>query len=44
MFEVPDAHMWAYAEVHRLETLYSEDFQHGRWFGGVRVVNPFVGG
>ncbi len=36
--------MWAYAEVHRLETLYSEDFQHGRWFGAVRVVNPFVGG
>jgi predicted nucleic acid-binding protein len=39
-----DAHMWAYAETHGLETLYSEDFQHGRWYGGVRVVNPFVGG
>lgn len=37
-----DAHMWAYAEVHALDTLYSEDFQHGRWYGGVRVVNPFV--
>lgn len=37
-----DAHMWAYAEVHSLETLYSEDYQHGRWYGGVRVVNPFV--
>lgn len=38
-----DAHMWAYAEVHGLETLYSEDFQHGRWYGGVRVLNPFLG-
>ena len=38
-----DAHMWAYAEAHGLDTLYSEDFQHGRWYGGVRTVNPFVG-
>ena len=38
-----DAHMWAYAEVNGLVTLYSEDYQHGRWYGGVRVVNPFVG-
>lgn len=37
-----DAHMWAYAEVHTIETLYSEDYQHGRWYGEVRVVNPFV--
>jgi predicted nucleic acid-binding protein len=37
-----DAHMWAYAEVHGLETLYSEDYQHGRWYGGVRVVHPFL--
>ena len=37
-----DAHMWAYAEVHGLETLYSEDYQHGRWYGGVRVLNPFL--
>jgi predicted nucleic acid-binding protein len=37
-----DAHMWAYAEHHGIETLYSEDYQHGRWYGGVRVVNPFV--
>ncbi len=36
-----DAHTWAYAEVHGIETLYSEDYQHGRWYGGVRVVNPF---
>jgi predicted nucleic acid-binding protein len=37
-----DAHMWAYAEVNGLTTLYSEDFQHGRWYGSVRVVNPFI--
>jgi predicted nucleic acid-binding protein len=36
-----DAHMWAYAEHHGLEELISEDFQHGRLYGGVRVVNPF---
>jgi predicted nucleic acid-binding protein len=36
-----DAHMWAYAEANGLEILYSEDYQHGRWYGGVRVVNPF---
>jgi len=38
-----DAHMWAYAEVHGLETLYSEDFEHDRFYGLVRVVNPFRG-
>lgn len=38
-----DAHMWAHAEVHSLDTLYSEDFQHGRWHGAVRVVSPFIG-
>lgn len=37
-----DAQMWACAEVHGLDTLYSEDFQHGRWYGAVRVVDPFV--
>ena len=26
----------------RCRTLYSEDFQHNRKYGGVRVVNPFV--
>ncbi len=36
-----DAHMWAYAEVHGLSPLFSEDFQHDRWYGSVRVVNPF---
>lgn len=37
-----DAHLWAYAECNGLDTLYSEDFQHDRVYGIVRVVNPFV--
>jgi len=36
-----DAHMWAYAEVFGLDELLSEDFQHDRVYGRVRVVNPF---
>jgi len=36
-----DAHMWAYAEHHGLEELLSEDFEHGRLYGRVRVTNPF---
>lgn len=36
-----NAHMWAHAEVHELGVLYSEDFQHERWYGGVVVVDPF---
>jgi predicted nucleic acid-binding protein len=37
-----DAHMWAYAEQHGLEVLYSEDFEPGRNYGTVLVVDPFV--
>jgi predicted nucleic acid-binding protein len=37
-----DAHMWAYAEHHGLETLLSEDFQHGRIYGSVQAINPFL--
>lgn len=37
-----DAQMWAYAEVHGLPEILSEDFQHGRHYGGVRAVNPFL--
>jgi predicted nucleic acid-binding protein len=37
-----DAHMWAYAEHYGLERIYSEDFQHNRIYGSVRVVNPFL--
>lgn len=37
-----DAHLWAYAEVHGIEELISEDFQHGRMYGTVTVRNPFL--
>jgi len=37
-----DAHVWAYAEHYGLAELYSEDFQHDRLYGSVRVINPFV--
>lgn len=37
-----DAHMWAYAEYYGLAELLSEDFEHGRLYGSVRVVNPFL--
>jgi predicted nucleic acid-binding protein len=36
-----DAHLWAYAEHFALEELISEDFQHERLYGNVRIVNPF---
>jgi predicted nucleic acid-binding protein len=38
-----DAHLWAYAEYYGLSELYSEDFEHGRLYGTVRAVNPFLG-
>jgi predicted nucleic acid-binding protein len=38
-----DAHMWAYAEHYGIRELLSEDFQHGRHYGTVRVRNPFAG-
>ena len=37
-----DAHMWAYAEYYGLSEMLSEDFEHGRRYGGVRAVNPFA--
>lgn len=37
-----DAHIWAYAEVHGIAELFSEDFQHGRMYGTVTVQNPFL--
>ena len=37
-----DAHLWAYAEVHGFSELASEDFEHGRHYGSVRAVNPFL--
>lgn len=37
-----DSHLWAYAQRYRISILYSEDFQHDRTYGTVRVVNPFL--
>lgn len=38
-----DAHVWSYAEYYGLGEILSEDFQHDRLYGTVRVVNPFIG-
>lgn len=38
-----DAHLWPYAEHYGLDEILSEDFQHDRLYGTVRVVNPFIG-
>ena len=38
-----DAHLWAYAEANGVPEILSEDFEHGRHYGGVRVVDPFLG-
>lgn len=37
-----DAHLWAYAEHYGLSEILTEDLQHDRHYGTVRVVNPFV--
>jgi len=37
-----DAHLWAYAEHYGLPELYSEDFEHERLYGTVRVIDPFA--
>lgn len=39
-----DAHLWAYAQCFGHAEIVSEDFQHGRHYGNVRVVNPFLAG
>lgn len=36
-----DAHLWAYADELGIETLWSEDFEHDRTYGRVKVVDPF---
>jgi predicted nucleic acid-binding protein len=36
-----DAHIWSYAEHYGLPTILTEDLQHDRLYGSVRVVNPF---
>ena len=37
-----DAQLWAYAEHYRCSMIYSEDFEHGRYYGSVKVINPFI--
>lgn len=39
-----DAHLWAYAEVNGIPEILSEDLEHGRYYGGVRVRDPFLTG
>jgi predicted nucleic acid-binding protein len=41
-FDIYDALILAAALEAGCETLYSEDLQHGRRFGDLTVVNPFV--
>jgi len=36
-----DAHLWSYAEHYGLSEILTEDLQHDRLYGSVRVVNPF---
>ena len=38
-----DAHLWSYAEHYGLSEILTEDLQHNRLYGTVRVVNPFIG-
>ncbi|MEM8998469.1 MAG: PIN domain-containing protein [Acidobacteriota bacterium] len=38
-----DAHLLAYADVNGLPEIWSEDFQHGRIYGTVRIEDPFRG-
>jgi len=37
-----DAHLWSYAEHYGLPEILTEDLQHDRLYGTVRVVNPFL--
>ena len=41
--ELFDAQIWAYAEHYGLQEILTEDLQHDRLYGSVRVVNPFLG-
>jgi len=36
-----DAHLWGYAAHYGMPELLSEDFEHGRSYGTVRIRNPF---
>ena len=37
-----DADLWAYTEHYGLHEILSEDFEHGRMYGTVKIRNPFV--
>jgi predicted nucleic acid-binding protein len=37
-----DADLWAYAEHYAIPEIVSEDFEHERMYGTVRIRNPFV--
>ena len=37
-----DAHLWDYAEHYGLAEILTEDLQHDRLYGSVRVLNPFI--
>ena len=39
-----DAHMWAYAEYYGLPEIITEDLEHDRLYGTVRIVDPFRAG
>ncbi|QOC22223.1 PIN domain-containing protein [Wenzhouxiangella sp. AB-CW3] len=39
-----DAHLWACAETFGIPEILSEDFEHGRHYGSVRINNPFLVG
>jgi len=36
------AHLWSYAEHYGIEEIFTEDLQHDRLYGTVRIVNPFL--
>lgn len=37
-----DAQLWATARLNQVETIFSEDFQHGRRIEGVRFLSPLL--
>ncbi len=37
-----DAQIWSHAEYYGLAEILTEDFQHDRLYGTVRVENPFI--
>ena len=37
-----DAHLWSYADHYAIPEILSEDFEHNRRIGGIRIVNPFL--